>query len=580
MVVIKFFLLLFLPLQSPKFKYMKAFYTSIAFFLGCITILNAQAPNWLWAQNNGGNSEGYSTSTDANGNVYVSGSYSDASITFGSTVLTNPANGSFNIFIVKYNTSGNVLWAKTSGGDGVTVGYGITTDAAGNVYVTGGYAGYNISFGDSVIGQGGNSTSNGFFIVKYDSSGNTLWAKGTAGNPVSNEGLDEGVSVSTDANGNAYCLGNFNVPSLTIGSTTITNANGNSGDDNMFVVKFDTSGNVLWAQNIGETFAQVNNSIAVDPWGNAYVIGNFSSATLSFGNSTLTKAGNSSYFVAKYSSAGSPLWAQEAENTNDVTSSGVSADGNGNVYVTGVFNSPAITFGSYNLTDDSIGNVFVVKYDSTGNVLWANAASGEIASYGKGIKNDSVGNVYVIGNFGGTSITFGSVTLSNPVPLAGSNLFVVKYDPSGNVILATNPIGSDFGNALSADGDGNVYLTGYFNYPTLIFGNDTLSKVKTSVNNYFIAKLSAAATTGINTVSRADADITIYPNPTTGAIYFKGVQAGYSLQVYNLLGEEISSSIIAQDNYSISLAGAAKGIYFYRVADADNLIQQGKIVLQ
>src|SRR5438034_11536727 len=103
----------------------------------------SQAPNWAWAKSGGSISNDYSnaTCTDANGNVYVTGTFQGSTITFGSYTLHNVATGSLDIFIVKYDANGNVLWAKSGGGTGYDYAYGICADVNGNVYITGYFRG-------------------------------------------------------------------------------------------------------------------------------------------------------------------------------------------------------------------------------------------------------------------------------------------------------------------------------------------------------------------------------------------------------------------------------------------------------
>ena len=125
---------------------MKKLYTIILFvFVGVIT--NAQSPNWAWAKSAGGTDYDYGTgiSTDASGNVLITGYFDSPTITFGTTTLTNAGTGIADIFVVKYDASGNVLWAKSAGGTDGDHGYGISTDANGNVLVTGYFNSLSIS---------------------------------------------------------------------------------------------------------------------------------------------------------------------------------------------------------------------------------------------------------------------------------------------------------------------------------------------------------------------------------------------------------------------------------------------------
>src|SRR5688572_21665726 len=87
----------------------------------------SQAPSWAWAKSVGGANEDYgqSTSTDASGNVYVTGRFWSSSLVFGSDTLIN--EGGYDIFVVKYSASGNVLWAKRAGGTSIDAGQSIST---------------------------------------------------------------------------------------------------------------------------------------------------------------------------------------------------------------------------------------------------------------------------------------------------------------------------------------------------------------------------------------------------------------------------------------------------------------------
>ena len=104
------------------------------------------------------------------------------------------------IFIAKYDASGNCLWAKNAGGIGYDYGYGIATDANGNSYVTGSFYG-TATFGTIQLVSYGYDD---IFIAKYDASGNCIWAKKAGG-----INWDFGYSISTDGNGNEFITGIF-----------------------------------------------------------------------------------------------------------------------------------------------------------------------------------------------------------------------------------------------------------------------------------------------------------------------------------------------------------------------------------
>ncbi|MFA4852230.1 MAG: SBBP repeat-containing protein [Bacteroidales bacterium] len=312
--------------------------------------------NALWAKSAGGNyyDMSYSIKADASGNVYITGEFDSPSITFGNYTLNNHGNNAYDVFFAKFDVNGNVLWAKSAGGNADDVGNSITTDASGNVYITGEFDPPSITFGNYTLNNTGVWD---IFLVKYNASGNVLWAKSAIGT-----NNDYANSVTVDALGNAYVAGQFDSPTMTVGSITLTNANTNGSFD-LFLAKYDTGGNVLWAKSAGGTDYDVAYSVAVDVSGNAYVVGCFNSSTLTFGSTTLTNAGYENIFLVKYDAGGNVLWAKSAGGTGSDGANSVAVDASGNTYLTGYFLSSTITFGSTTLTNAYVGlfDIFLAK---------------------------------------------------------------------------------------------------------------------------------------------------------------------------------------------------------------------------
>ncbi len=145
-----------------------------------LPIVFAQAPNWLWAKNEGGTSNDFSTSivADVSGNTYVTGRFFSSTITFGPTTLINADNtaATHDIFISKYDPAGNLLWAKREGGSLNDAGQSISVDAAGNIYVAGYFYSPTIAFGAIILTKTGNYN---MFFVKYDPAGNVPTKEGS-----------------------------------------------------------------------------------------------------------------------------------------------------------------------------------------------------------------------------------------------------------------------------------------------------------------------------------------------------------------------------------------------------------------
>ena len=137
-----------------------------------------QAPNFAWARQAQGQTPdgdldmGRSVALDSQGNSYVTGIFR-GSLLFGSTQLTSL--GDHDVFIAKYDPSGNVLWAKRAGSPDFEYGYDIAVDAAGNCYITGAFSG-TADF-DNITLISTNPLDPDIYLAKFDTNGNAVWAK-------------------------------------------------------------------------------------------------------------------------------------------------------------------------------------------------------------------------------------------------------------------------------------------------------------------------------------------------------------------------------------------------------------------
>jgi len=445
--------------------------TTITFFAVCFMALNGYSQNCFWAESAGGSTYENATDVaiDASGNVYVTGTFESATITFGSTTLT--ASSGNNFFVAKYDAAGVVQWAKTA--TGVAEGYGITTDASGNVLVSGYFDGMSTTFsGITLINAGAGDA----FILKYDTDGNIIWGKSVGGV----ENTEYVYEITTDAANAVYITGRYNSTTLTIGSTVLTNQ-GTSGPD-AFIAKLDSSGNVLWADGPGGNFNDIANSITCDDDANIYVTGSFSSDTLTFGAITLTGQGTgaTSMFVVKYDSSGTALWANSIESYwGDAFAFDVNSDGL-NIYVQGEYFGESIEFGSDSLINSASGSsdVFTVKYDSNGNAVWAKTYGGTYNDYSRSIATDTFGNVFTIGHFTSDVFNVSSDTILNNASMSSlNNSYITKYD-SGGAYQWAQKVGdvNTFGNAIATVSGTDIYFTGRF-MNSASFGTTDLTAV-------------------------------------------------------------------------------------------------------
>lgn len=543
---------------------MKKLYTLSVFFIAGINVI-AQSPNYLWAKSAGGTDYdyAYSVALDASGNIYVAGSFSSISIIFGSTTLTNDTtDATADMFLVKYDAGGNILWAKSAGGNSYDEAYSVAADVSGNVYVAGYFSSPTISFSSTTL------TNPGMFFVKYDASGNVLWARNA------NSGFGKAASTTTDASGNIYVTGSFGT-SITFDSITLTNANINT---NIFLVKYDASGNVVWAKSAGGNGLDRAFSITTDTSGNILMAGDFYSDSISFGSDTLNSTWGD-MFLVKYDAAGNVLWAkqQDAGGSEHDYAYSVVADAFGNIYVTGGFESPSISFGSTTLTNYSsgLGDMFLAKYDAGGNALWAKSAGGNSYDQAYSVEVDASGNIYVAGGFSSDSISFGNDTLIGD---GSSDSFLVKYGATGNVLWSKSVGGSfiDYATSVTADASGNIYMAGVFYSDSISFGSDTL--INASGSDMFIAKLDGLVI-GIEDFQNYSM-LRVYPNPTNGIFTIQSSERISVIKIVNIFGEKIHSSKLNTNKTEIDLSKQPKGIYFYQIISENKNNATGKLIIQ
>ena len=181
--------------------------------------------------------------------------------------------------------------------------------------------------------------------------------------------------------------------------------------------------------------------------------------TAGFGITNLTSAGSADVFLAKFDSSGLLQWVKQGEGSAAELSFRVAVSPSGESVITGRFNSPVCRFDSQSLTNSGALDLFVAKYDTDGNLLWARRDGGTADDWGNGVAISESGDIYVTGFFKGTS-QFDSYSLTNASGTSYWNLFLAKYNAAGEVVWARQErgTGNNYGNDLACDSSGNVYL--------------------------------------------------------------------------------------------------------------------------
>jgi len=324
--------------------------------------------NYLWAKSVGGTDYdfGISIKTDDSGNVYTTGNFLDT-VDFdpGAATYSITSMGTYDIFILKLDSSGNYIWVKTFGGQEPQSVSSIDVDASGNVYTTGYfYTSADFDPGPNVfylISEGENDV----FVSKLDSMGNFIWAK-----QFGNYDEDEGLSIATDNSGNVYTTGTFKV------TVDFDPGQGgynliSTGSEDIFISKLDSTGSFIWAKSFGNISVEKGLDITLDNSGNIYAVGQFT-GTVDFdpgpGVFNLNSNGDYDLFICKLTSSGNLVWAKSMGALGVDLGGSIAVDDLNNVYTTGYFQS-TVDFdpgpGVHNLTASGMGDVFILKLSNS-----------------------------------------------------------------------------------------------------------------------------------------------------------------------------------------------------------------------
>jgi len=256
----------------------------------------------------------------------------------------------------------------------------------------------------------------------------------------------------------------------------------------LFLAKYNSSGNFLWVRNADSA---TGNRVATDSYGNVLITGSFSKSTV-FGNHSIAGIGYSDIFLVKYDSLGNVLWVKSEGGANNNFGNGVAIDAHGNIYVTGYFEETTVMgTDTLQLNPSYLASIFLAKYNASGNVIWAKAFGGNGGNLGYSVATDALGNVYLTSGTDAPSITFGTFTLQL-APLANAYYTcVTKHDSLGNTLCATAiPGGGNGGSGkLAIDNFGHAYIGGYFSNDPFVIGNNTLHLGAGGLENIFIAKV-------------------------------------------------------------------------------------------
>jgi hypothetical protein len=489
-------------------------------------------------------------------------------VDFGDSLLTSA--GGTDIVVAKYDPSGSHVWSQRFGDASSQQAFDVATDPAGNIFVAGHFGG-TVDFGGGAITC---DCRAGTYIAKFDPMGNHVWSRGYCDDYFGSRGL----RVATNAAGDVITTGIFE-GWIDFGGGPLFSA----GSTDIFLAKLDASGNHLWSQRYGDADWQTVNGFAVGPLGEILFAGEFP-GTIEFGGGPLTCAGDFDIYLAKLDANGGHIWSTRFGDTIDETGDDVAVDGLGNVFLTGYIAGP-VDFGGGPVTCAGESDVYLAKFGADGTHEWSRSFGDPGFQFVRSVDTDPHGNVLITGHFSDT-MDFGGV----PLVANQGDTYVAKLGPDGTHIYSERfgEEGNQYGNRLSVDGLGNVFLAGHFG-GSIDFGGGLL--VDAGGWDMYLAKFETTPTSNSNYSTSPVTALQAFPNPfnpTTTIAYSVPAFGTVTLSIYDVHGRLLRILVDEpkeKGRYAAEWDGqieggteAGSGVYFVRM-EAGRMSVCRKIVL-
>lgn len=520
------------------------------------------AGEFQWARQIGGAEweQGSSITLDGEGNIYITGGFQgivdfNPDTGISDTLFLNATGTSFDIFVLKLNPDGTLIWAKQFGGNNTDFGHAIIADNESSVYVTGRFidvADFNPDIDDTYY-----LNSSGFedvFICKLDSTGSFNWAM-----KLGEGDYDSGESIKVDRDNNVYAAGGFSGTVDFDPGTGIFNLTSSSGSLDSYVLKLSKDGNFLWARHFESPLWDYTPAIELDDPGHVYCAGGFQGTIdvdpgPGVADTCYFYSGGS--YICKLDTSGDFLWAKHFQGECKILS--IDLDDYANVYTTGDFNQTVDFDPDDNDTFILSGydsDVFISKLDSAGEFLWVAQLAG-YQTYEVGLALSLFNeNVYCAGVFTGT-VDFNPDTAATYTLVSGNNddAFIHKM----NQCAIDTSVMQD-ASSLTANMSGATYqwldcnnayapIPGETNQTFLpaVSGNYAVRIVRNScVDTSSCFQFTITISVIENDISN---NILVYPNPTKGPIK---IDLGEVLDEFTVRIHDESGRLISLSSYRV-----------------------------
>lgn len=453
--------------------------------------------------------------------------------------------GLYDVFLIKADISGDIVWTKTFGGSDSESGFSVE-ETYGGGYIIGGSS-YGFGAGD-----------HDFYLIKTDSLGDMIWAKTYGGN-----GIDVCYSV-IQTQDSGYLL------------TGTTSSFGNA--HNVYVVKTDVDGNLLWAKAYG-TNGHEEGVCGIQTRDGGYIfLGLFGSSLI----------GDCDIYLIKTDDIGNVVWSKTYGGAAIDYALDISQNINGEYLIAGSTNS----FGAGNY------DAYILRTDSVGAIIWSKVFGDSLFDYAQSISQVALSEFVIKGGYGTNHST--------------ANICLFNADSTGNVVWAKtygHGGANTNGSSMKPTSDGGFVIVdnGICLIKTDLFGNSKCDEVITLASSFPATKVTNISTITLSTTTittntatavgsggsamhlcspeniydvARDNAFTLFPNPTSDILSIScnnNNDSNTEIAFYNSFGQELFHKSFSCST-TIDISQLVNGIYMYKLKSIYSGVKNGKVV--
>ena len=498
---------------------------------------------WLKTYGGSNHDDGQCIITTLDGGIVVAGNTTSKDKDF-----EGMDKGQTDIFLLKIDSNNNLVWKRSFGGWLNDSSSAVIESSEGDGYVIIG----STSSNDGDFG-GMNHGGQDIVILKTDNNGNVIWKKLIGG---SGDDVCKSITYSDDR---GYFITGYT------GSSDGDIIGGNKGYQDIFVIKVNEMGNILWNSNFGGQEEDEGTSI-ISTRDNGCIVSGYTTNINSnpkYSDFSGLHKGHKDIFILKIDSSGNIIWKKVIGGSDRDESHSIVKTIDGGFVLTGQTYSNNIDFNAMN---KGLNDIIVIKFDSLGNIVWKKAFGGSGYEAGLSITS-SVDNIFVTGT------TYSKDGEFTGLKKGVCSIFILKLDINGELVFKKSYGGTNenFGSSINSTHDG-IYLTGWTNT-----NDGDFVGMNKGYFDCIVMKLDSNGnlnnTTSINEFSEPTTTLSVHPNPisnSTTVSYKVNTPSNIRIELLNTLGQTIE---VLREDYTdigiyqlpLNISTLSSGMYSLRM---------------